>query len=81
MNTKISCLFCVLCFKTDGLICDWRMVMFMLQEQLLHSMMSVFTFMGANILRQDDSYSFHVIERILETVFPTIMKVREVEAS
>ena len=57
------------------------MVMFMLQEQLLHSMMSVFTFMGANILRQDDGYSFHVIERILETVFPTIMKVREVEAS
>ncbi|XP_070194933.1 HEAT repeat-containing protein 1-like isoform X2 [Littorina saxatilis] len=42
-------------------------------EQLLHSMMSVFTFMGANILRQDDSYSFQVITRILETVFPALV--------
>lgn len=42
-------------------------------EQLLHSMMSVFTFMGANILRQDDSYSFQVIARILETVFPALV--------
>ncbi|XP_076462291.1 HEAT repeat-containing protein 1-like isoform X2 [Babylonia areolata] len=42
-------------------------------EQLLHSMMSMFTFMGASILRQDDSYSFQVITRILETVFPALV--------
>ncbi|PVD23736.1 hypothetical protein C0Q70_17009 [Pomacea canaliculata] len=41
-------------------------------EQLLHSMMSVFTFMGASILRQDDSYSFRVINRVIETVFPAL---------
>ncbi|KAL8576538.1 hypothetical protein ACOMHN_003096 [Nucella lapillus] len=35
--------------------------------------MSVFTFMGASILRQDDSYSFQVITRILETVFPALV--------
>nr|KAG5705320.1 hypothetical protein BaRGS_010771 [Batillaria attramentaria] len=46
-------------------------------EKLLHSMMSVFTFMGANILRQDDSYSFHVITRILETVFPALVMACE----
>ncbi|XP_041358175.1 HEAT repeat-containing protein 1-like isoform X2 [Gigantopelta aegis] len=34
--------------------------------------MSVFTFMGTNILRQDDQYSFHVISRILETVIPAL---------
>lgn len=38
-------------------------------------MMSVFTFMGANILRQDDSYTFRVITRILETVFPVLFMV------
>ncbi|KAK6179629.1 hypothetical protein SNE40_011943 [Patella caerulea] len=41
-------------------------------EQLLHNVMSVFTFMGANILRQDNAYSFHVISQILENVIPVI---------
>ncbi|ESP03635.1 hypothetical protein LOTGIDRAFT_224297 [Lottia gigantea] len=38
--------------------------------QLLHNVMSVFTFMGANTLRQDNTYSFHIISQILETVIP-----------
>lgn len=38
-------------------------------------MMSVFTFMGASILRQDDSYSFRVINRVIETVFPALFMV------
>ncbi|XP_013080450.2 HEAT repeat-containing protein 1-like [Biomphalaria glabrata] len=40
---------------------------------LLHNMMTVFTFMGANILRQDDAYSFHVIGKILENVIPALI--------
>ncbi|BFY99516.1 hypothetical protein BsWGS_02556 [Bradybaena similaris] len=42
-------------------------------DLLLHNMMTVFTFMGANILRQDDAYSFHVIGRILENVIPALV--------
>ena len=38
-------------------------------------MMSVFTFMGANIMRQDDAYSFHIISKILETVIPALITV------
>jgi len=39
-------------------------------------MMSVFTFMGANIMRQDDAYSFLIIGKILETVVPALIMVR-----
>ncbi|KAK3612581.1 hypothetical protein CHS0354_042081 [Potamilus streckersoni] len=46
-------------------------------EHLLHNVMSVFTFIGANILRQDDAYSFHVISRILETVIPALITACE----
>ncbi|XP_052098508.1 HEAT repeat-containing protein 1-like [Mytilus californianus] len=42
-------------------------------EKLLHNIMSVFTFMGDTILRQDDAYSFHIISRILETVIPALV--------
>ncbi|XP_059178279.1 HEAT repeat-containing protein 1-like [Physella acuta] len=40
---------------------------------LLHNMMSVFTFMGTSILRQDDAYSFHVIGKILDNVIPALI--------
>ncbi|CAG5116526.1 unnamed protein product [Candidula unifasciata] len=46
-------------------------------DLLLHNMMTVFTFMGANILRQDDAYSFHVIGRILENVIPALVMACE----
>ena len=42
-------------------------------------MMSVFTFMGANIMRQDDAYSFHIISKILETVIPALITVSTVK--
>ncbi|XP_064605769.1 LOW QUALITY PROTEIN: HEAT repeat-containing protein 1-like [Liolophura sinensis] len=48
-------------------------------EHLLHNVMSIFTFMGANILRQDDSYSFHVMSQILETVIPSLVKACETQ--
>ncbi|XP_071850119.1 HEAT repeat-containing protein 1-like isoform X2 [Apostichopus japonicus] len=43
-------------------------------EHLLHNIMSIFTFMGANVLRQDDGYSFQVINKTLQTVIPALLK-------
>ena len=37
--------------------------------------MSVFAFMGSSLLRQDDSYTFDVINRTLESVVPKLVKV------
>ena len=42
----------------------------------MHNIMSIFTFMGASIMRQDDSYSFQVISRTVETVIPALIQVR-----
>ena len=46
-----------------------------LQEKVLHNVMSVFTFMGASVVRQDDSYSFEVITKTLDTVIPALIQV------
>lgn len=37
--------------------------------------MSIFTFMGASVVRQDDSYSFEVITKTLDTVIPALIQV------
>jgi U3 small nucleolar RNA-associated protein 10 len=37
----------------------------MVPEVILNHVMPIFTFMGANVLRQDDEYSAHVIEQVL----------------
>ena len=42
-------------------------------DSVLTHIMSVFTFMGANVLRQDDNYSFHVIQQTLEKVIPPLL--------
>ncbi|KAJ3091113.1 HEAT repeat-containing protein 1 [Quaeritorhiza haematococci] len=42
-------------------------------EVILLHIMPVFTFMGANVLRQDDNYSFHVIRQTLETLVPVLV--------
>lgn len=39
--------------------------------------MPIFTFMGANIMRLDDAYSFQVINKTVQTVIPALIKVRE----
>lgn len=36
--------------------------------------MPIFTFMGANVLRQDDEYSAHVIEQTVQRVIPPLVK-------
>ncbi|KAI9477335.1 hypothetical protein BX667DRAFT_496444 [Coemansia mojavensis] len=39
-------------------------------DAVLHHVMAIFTFMGANVVRQDDAYSFHVIQQTLARVVP-----------
>ncbi|KAJ7330602.1 HEAT repeat-containing protein 1 [Desmophyllum pertusum] len=46
-------------------------------EKVLHNVMSIFTFMGASVVRQDDSYSFEVITKTLDTVFPALIQAGE----
>ncbi|KAJ1666898.1 snoRNA-binding rRNA-processing protein utp10 [Coemansia sp. RSA 1646] len=41
---------------------------------VLHHVMAIFTFMGANVMRQDDEYSFHVIQQTLEKVIPPLVR-------
>ncbi|KAJ2545092.1 snoRNA-binding rRNA-processing protein utp10 [Coemansia sp. RSA 1853] len=43
-------------------------------DVVLHHVMAIFTFMGANVLRQDDEYSFHVIQQTLERVIPPLVQ-------
>lgn len=44
---------------------------------VLVNIMPVFTFMGSSILSQNDSFSFHVIEKTLKTVIPALLKNNE----
>ncbi|KAK0130715.1 HEAT repeat-containing protein 1 [Merluccius polli] len=46
-------------------------------EKVLHNIMPIFTFMGASIMRLDDSYSFQVITKTVQTVIPALIKAHE----
>jgi len=48
-------------------------------EVVLHSVMPIFTFMGANTLRQDDEYSAHVIEQTIQRVIPPLVASLQVQ--
>lgn len=37
--------------------------------------MSIFTFMGANVMRLDDTYSFQVINKTVKMVIPALIQV------
>ncbi|EEC10696.1 hypothetical protein IscW_ISCW019530 [Ixodes scapularis] len=52
-------------------------------DDVLHHVTSVFTFMGMNLLRQDDNYSFQVVMQTVETVVPALLQAcgREATAS
>ncbi|XP_071954262.1 HEAT repeat-containing protein 1-like [Antedon mediterranea] len=50
-------------------------------ERVLHNIMSIFTFMGAHLLRQDDNYSFQVIQRTIQTIIPTLVKANDSKTS
>ncbi|KAI9355028.1 hypothetical protein DFJ73DRAFT_825808 [Zopfochytrium polystomum] len=43
-------------------------------DAVLNNVISIFTFMGANILRRDDEYSFYVIQQTLNSIIPAIVK-------
>ena len=43
-------------------------------DMILHSVMPVFTYMGANVLRQNDEYSAFVVKQIMESVIPRLMQ-------
>ncbi|KAK3912207.1 HEAT repeat-containing protein 1 [Frankliniella fusca] len=43
-------------------------------EQVLLNIMSIFTFMGSLVLRQDDAYSFQIISKVVDTIIPILIK-------
>ncbi|AAS53445.1 AFR074Cp [Eremothecium gossypii ATCC 10895] len=43
-------------------------------ELVLHSIMPIFTFMGAHSLRQDDEFSTMVVEKTVKTVVPALLE-------
>ncbi|PWW71926.1 ARM repeat-containing protein [Tuber magnatum] len=43
-------------------------------ERVQHSVMPIFTFMGANTLRRDDEYSAFVIEQTIKRIIPPLVK-------
>ncbi|XP_051250661.1 HEAT repeat-containing protein 1 isoform X2 [Dicentrarchus labrax] len=46
-------------------------------EKVLHNIMPIFTFMGANIMRLDDAYSFRVIDKTVQMVIPALIKAQQ----
>ncbi|XP_055495531.1 HEAT repeat-containing protein 1 isoform X1 [Leucoraja erinacea] len=46
----------------------------MFPDKVLHNIMPIFTFMGANVMRLDDSYSFQVINKTVQTVIPALIR-------
>lgn len=43
-------------------------------ETVLHSVMPIFTFMGAHSIRQDDEFTTQVVERTIMTVVPALLE-------
>ncbi|XP_070707428.1 HEAT repeat-containing protein 1 [Pempheris klunzingeri] len=46
-------------------------------EKVLLNIMPIFTFMGANILRLDDAYSFRVIDKTVQMVVPALIQAHQ----
>ncbi|CDO96334.1 unnamed protein product [Kluyveromyces dobzhanskii CBS 2104] len=47
-------------------------------ETILHSVMPIFTFMGAHTIRQDDEFSSLVVEKTISTIIPALLNSTEV---
>ncbi|XP_074079057.1 HEAT repeat-containing protein 1 isoform X2 [Macrotis lagotis] len=43
-------------------------------DKVLHNIMPIFTFMGANVMRLDDTYSFQVINKTVKMVIPALIQ-------
>uniref|UniRef100_A0A670XUW0 HEAT repeat-containing protein 1 n=1 Tax=Pseudonaja textilis TaxID=8673 RepID=A0A670XUW0_PSETE len=46
----------------------------MFPDKVLHNIMPIFTFMGANVMRLDDAYSFQVINKTVKMVIPALIQ-------
>ncbi|XP_068585412.1 HEAT repeat-containing protein 1 [Cebidichthys violaceus] len=46
-------------------------------EKVLHNIMPIFTFMGANVMRLDDAYSFRVIDQTVQLVIPALIQAHQ----
>nr|XP_035929994.1 HEAT repeat-containing protein 1 isoform X3 [Halichoerus grypus] len=49
-------------------------------DKVLHNIMSIFTFMGASVMRLDDTYSFQVINKTVKMVIPALIQDAILEA-
>nr|XP_014340340.1 PREDICTED: HEAT repeat-containing protein 1 [Latimeria chalumnae] len=49
----------------------------MFPDKVLHNIMPIFTFMGANVMRLDDAYSFQVINKTVQTVIPALIQAED----
>ena len=43
-------------------------------DLVLHSVMPIFTFLGANVLRRDDDFSAYVVKQTMDSVIPCLIK-------
>ncbi|SDA02509.1 BZ3501_MvSof-1269-A2-R1_Chr12-3g03653 [Microbotryum saponariae] len=43
-------------------------------DQLVHHVMPIFTFVGANVIQRDDAYSLRVVDQTLESIIPALVK-------
>ncbi|CCK68610.1 snoRNA-binding rRNA-processing protein UTP10 KNAG_0B01640 [Huiozyma naganishii CBS 8797] len=50
-------------------------------ETILHSIMPIFTFMGAHSIRQDDAFTIRVVEKTILTVVPALLNNKEVSSN
>ncbi|XP_039261188.2 HEAT repeat-containing protein 1-like [Styela clava] len=46
-------------------------------DKVLHNAMSIFTFMGSHIIKQDDEYSFQVLSMTIRSILPALVKSGE----
>ncbi|NWR29845.1 HEAT1 protein, partial [Tachuris rubrigastra] len=49
----------------------------MFPDKVLHNIMPIFTFMGANVLRLDDTYTFQVINKTVQMVIPALIQAED----
>lgn len=76
----MTLLICNVLFIAESLIFDVFKIenvegFIFFQDKVLHNIMSIFTFMGANVMRLDDTYSFQVINKTVKMVIPALIHV------
>ena len=53
------------------------MVAHVFPEYILHNIMSIFTFMGSNLMQQDDAYSLQIISHTTESLIPALVQMKQ----